>query len=484
MTTTGQGAIRCWSTPTANSARSRPRSATRRHRQHGRRERAAPALRPVTFHYKQPYDDGSKPIDTAHRRGSRRGLPGTGGLQRRGPAQTVKYQDLAPLLLNEVQEAARREGRAAKGERWSPQRQRQPAHTSGEAGGGDAAAREISGRADRVPRRARPQGFGKPDAGGASGCFTHCQRPARRCRSFAPLCDPVDWFSIASAVPSRAAGDRARGVEGAFPGNLPVAALPASRWGADLAPRGASMARGGVAGAPGVTSALVDGHDRECGRQRGRDAGAQCGNATVLVQHPARRCRRDRWGGTDWRRGPGGAAVHELRGGCRERRGGLLEQASLPSCRGKGKRPAWRSGGAAGGSMVRSLPGGVPTGDAGALPGPEARRAAGVGANAGSCVGDSGAGWRQRGVLRRRRRRVWGQRGVLRRRRRLVLGATWGLASETEARVGATWGLASETEARVGGNVGSCVGDGGAGWGHGGAKSAGFGAKSGDFEAK
>jgi len=62
------------------------------------------SLRPVTFHYKKPYADGSKPMQygliaeevaTA--------FPELAVINREGKPETVKYHDLTPLLLNEVQ---------------------------------------------------------------------------------------------------------------------------------------------------------------------------------------------------------------------------------------------------------------------------------------------------------------------------------------------------------------------------------------------
>jgi len=64
-------------------------------------------LRPVTFRYKQPYQDGSKPIDY--------GLiaeevaqvyPDLAVKGADGQVQTVQYQKLTPMLLNEVQKQA------------------------------------------------------------------------------------------------------------------------------------------------------------------------------------------------------------------------------------------------------------------------------------------------------------------------------------------------------------------------------------------
>ena len=62
------------------------------------------ALRPVTFHYKAPYANGEKPVQF--------GLiaeevaevfPELAVFNKEGQPETVKYQDLTPLLLNEVQ---------------------------------------------------------------------------------------------------------------------------------------------------------------------------------------------------------------------------------------------------------------------------------------------------------------------------------------------------------------------------------------------
>ncbi len=67
------------------------------------------ALRPVTFHYKKPYANGEKPVQfgliaeevaTA--------FPELAVFNAQGEPETVKYQDLAPMLLNEVQKQQRR----------------------------------------------------------------------------------------------------------------------------------------------------------------------------------------------------------------------------------------------------------------------------------------------------------------------------------------------------------------------------------------
>jgi len=64
-------------------------------------------LRPVTFRYKQPYTDGSKPLDY--------GLiaeevaqvyPGLAVKDKDGQIETVQYQKLTPMLLNELQKQA------------------------------------------------------------------------------------------------------------------------------------------------------------------------------------------------------------------------------------------------------------------------------------------------------------------------------------------------------------------------------------------
>jgi len=64
-------------------------------------------LRPVTFHYKKPYEDGSKPIDY--------GLiaeevaevyPDLAVKGADGQIETVQYQKLVPMLLNELQKQA------------------------------------------------------------------------------------------------------------------------------------------------------------------------------------------------------------------------------------------------------------------------------------------------------------------------------------------------------------------------------------------
>jgi hypothetical protein len=66
-------------------------------------------LRPVTFRYKQPFDDGTKPIQY--------GLiaeevaevyPDLVARSADGQIETVKYQVLDPMLLNEVQKQNQR----------------------------------------------------------------------------------------------------------------------------------------------------------------------------------------------------------------------------------------------------------------------------------------------------------------------------------------------------------------------------------------
>jgi hypothetical protein len=65
-------------------------------------------LRPVTYRYKQPYADGSKPLDY--------GLiaeevaevyPDLVVTDKEGQVETVQYQKLTPMLLNEVQKQRR-----------------------------------------------------------------------------------------------------------------------------------------------------------------------------------------------------------------------------------------------------------------------------------------------------------------------------------------------------------------------------------------
>ena len=72
-------------------------------------------LRPVTYRYKQPYADGSKPVDY--------GLiaeevaevyPDLVVKGADGQIQTVQYQKLTPMLLNEVQKGAQTAGAAGK----------------------------------------------------------------------------------------------------------------------------------------------------------------------------------------------------------------------------------------------------------------------------------------------------------------------------------------------------------------------------------
>ncbi|MGA2197181.1 MAG: tail fiber domain-containing protein, partial [Bryobacteraceae bacterium] len=65
-------------------------------------------LRPVTYRYKQPYADGTKPLDY--------GLiaeevaevyPDLVVTNKEGQVETVQYQKLTPMLLNEVQKQSR-----------------------------------------------------------------------------------------------------------------------------------------------------------------------------------------------------------------------------------------------------------------------------------------------------------------------------------------------------------------------------------------
>ena len=67
------------------------------------------ALRPVTFRYRKPYSNGEKPVqfgliaeEVAET------FPELAVFNEQGQPETVKYQDLAPLLLNEVQNEHRR----------------------------------------------------------------------------------------------------------------------------------------------------------------------------------------------------------------------------------------------------------------------------------------------------------------------------------------------------------------------------------------
>ena len=62
------------------------------------------SLRPVTFRYKKPYSNGEKPVqygliaeEVAET------FPELAVRNEEGLPETVKYQDLTPLLLNEVQ---------------------------------------------------------------------------------------------------------------------------------------------------------------------------------------------------------------------------------------------------------------------------------------------------------------------------------------------------------------------------------------------
>lgn len=62
------------------------------------------ALRPVTFHYKKPYANGTKPVQyglIAEEVAAT--FPELAVLNANGQPETVKYQNLTPLLLNEVQ---------------------------------------------------------------------------------------------------------------------------------------------------------------------------------------------------------------------------------------------------------------------------------------------------------------------------------------------------------------------------------------------
>jgi hypothetical protein len=61
-------------------------------------------LRPVTFRYKQPYADGSKPLDFGLIAEEVAGVyPDLVVKDADGQIQTVQYQKLTPMLLNELQ---------------------------------------------------------------------------------------------------------------------------------------------------------------------------------------------------------------------------------------------------------------------------------------------------------------------------------------------------------------------------------------------
>ena len=63
-----------------------------------------PALRPVTFHYKQAYANGEKPIQYGLIAEEAAAVfPELAVFNAEGQPETVKYQDLTPMLLNEVQ---------------------------------------------------------------------------------------------------------------------------------------------------------------------------------------------------------------------------------------------------------------------------------------------------------------------------------------------------------------------------------------------
>jgi hypothetical protein len=64
-------------------------------------------LRPVTFHYKQAYEDGSKPLDYGLiAEEVARVYPDLAVKGPDGKVQTVQYQKLTPMLLNELQKQA------------------------------------------------------------------------------------------------------------------------------------------------------------------------------------------------------------------------------------------------------------------------------------------------------------------------------------------------------------------------------------------
>jgi len=64
-------------------------------------------LRPVTFRYKQAYKDGSKPVDYGLIAEEVAAVyPDLVVKDKDGQIQTVQYQKLTPMLLNEVQKQA------------------------------------------------------------------------------------------------------------------------------------------------------------------------------------------------------------------------------------------------------------------------------------------------------------------------------------------------------------------------------------------
>ena len=66
-------------------------------------------LRPVTFRYKQPYTDGSKPLDYGLIAEEVENVyPDLVVKDAKGQIQTVQYQKLTPMLLNELQKMERR----------------------------------------------------------------------------------------------------------------------------------------------------------------------------------------------------------------------------------------------------------------------------------------------------------------------------------------------------------------------------------------
>lgn len=61
-------------------------------------------LRPVTFRYKQPYDDGSKPVQFGLiAEEAAQVMPELVVYNQNGQPETVAYHTLTPLLLNELQ---------------------------------------------------------------------------------------------------------------------------------------------------------------------------------------------------------------------------------------------------------------------------------------------------------------------------------------------------------------------------------------------
>jgi hypothetical protein len=98
------------------------------------------ALRPVTFHYKKPYADGQKPIQYGLIAEEVAAVfPELAVRNAEGQPETVKYQDLTPMLLNEVQklraEKVKLEQRSAELERKTAGWQEESAQARAESAG-------------------------------------------------------------------------------------------------------------------------------------------------------------------------------------------------------------------------------------------------------------------------------------------------------------------------------------------------------------